>query len=179
MGIWLSVTALLAAAGRPLAPRPPALQGKLPAVSARLAASDFNLSVSPATITFNATNPDLAPVALGSASASVVWQNRNGNPGTWSLSVQADTPSFSNCPRVPISAVTVSCASAATNTRSGNCSPAFALSTSPQVVASGNQDNGTFGYSVMLSFALADNWKYIAATSPPCSLSLSYSATVP
>jgi hypothetical protein len=37
----------------------------------------------------------------------------------------------------------------------------------------------TFSYAVTLSFTLADNWKYIAETSPPCSLSLSYAATVP
>src|ERR1019366_5223638 len=180
MGIWPSVTALLAAVGRPVAPLPPTLQGKPLTVLARPAAAAFSLNVSPATITFNATNPDLAPVASGSASASVSWQSRSGNTGNWSLTVQADSPSFSNCPTVPISAVTVSCASAATNVgRSGNCSPAFALSTSPQVVAGGNQGRSTFSYAVMLSFALADNWKYIAETSPSCSLSLSYTATVP
>jgi len=180
MGVWLLVTALLAAAGRPVAPRPPTLQGRLSAVPARQAAGDFSLIISPAAITFEATNPDLAPSASGSAGASVSWRNRNGNPGSWSLTVQADSPSFSNCPMVPISAVTVSCASATTNLgRSGNCSPAFALSNAPQVVARGNQGRATFSYAVMLNFALADNWKYVAETSPSCSLSLSYIATVP
>jgi hypothetical protein len=74
----------------------------------------------------------------------------------------------------------VSCISAATNMgRSGGCSQAFALSTSPQVVAGGNQAGSTSSYSVMVGFALADNWKYIAETSPACSLSLSYTANVP
>jgi len=180
MGGWLCVTALLAAAGRPVAPRSPTLQGRQPAVQARLAAGDFSLIVSPATVTFNATNPDSAPAVSGNASASVSWQNRSGSSGNWSLTVQADSPTFSNCPMVPISAVTVSCASATTNTgRSGNCGPGFALSTSSQVVASGSQSRATFSYAVTLGFVLADNWKYVAETSPSCSLSLSYTATVP
>jgi hypothetical protein len=180
MGVWLCVTALLAAAGRPVAPRPRALQARLPTESARLGAGDFSLVISPATITFDATNPDLAPAAPGNASASVSWQNRNGSSGSWSLTVQADSPSFSNCPMVPISAVTVSCASSTTNLgRSGNCSPSFALSTAPQIVAGGSQSRATFSYAVVLGFVLADNWKYVAETSPSCSLSLSYTATVP
>jgi hypothetical protein len=180
MVVWLSVTALLAAAGRPAAPRPPTAHAKPLTAQARPAAGDFSLSVSPATITFTATNPDSAPVDLGNAGAWVSWQSRVGKAGSWSLTVQAGSPGFSNCPAIPISAVTVFCASAATNTgRSGNCSPPFALSTSPQVVARGNQGTTTFSYAVTLSFTLADNWKYTAETSPSCSLSLSYAATVP
>ena len=180
MAVWLSVTVLFAAAGRPMAPRPPALQPRPRTVSARPAAGDFSLTVSPATVTFTATNPDSAAVASGGAGASVSWQSRDGKAGTWSLTVQAGAPGFSNCPTVPIAAVTVFCASAVTNAgRSGNCSPPFALSTLPQVVAGGNQGMTTFSYAVTLSFTLADNWKYIAETSPPCSLSLSYAATVP
>jgi hypothetical protein len=96
------------------------------------------------------------------------------------LTVQADAPGFSNCPTVPISAVKVFCASATTNIGgSGNCGPALVLSTSPQVVAGGTQGRSTFSYAVTLSFALADNWQYIAETGRSCSLSLSYSATVP
>src|SRR5271166_5322652 len=116
MAVWLSVTALLAAAGRPVAPRPPASQAKPLTVSARQASGDFSLSVSPATIVFHAANPDSAPVVSGSAGASVSWQNGDGKSGNWSLTVQAGSPGFSNCPTVPISAVTVFCASAATNT---------------------------------------------------------------
>jgi hypothetical protein len=96
------------------------------------------------------------------------------------LTVQAGSAGFGNCPTVPVSAVTVSCASATTNTGgSGKCGPAFALSTSPQVVAGGNQSGSTFSYAVTLTFSLADNWKYIAETSPSCLLTLSYTATVP
>jgi hypothetical protein len=180
MVIWLSVAAFLAAAGQPAAPRPLATRSKAPTVFARPGASDFTLIVSPATITFSAVNPDLAPVDLGSASASITWQNRSGNPGNWSMTVQADSPGFGNCPTVPISAVTVSCASASANVGgSAACSPRFALSSSPQVVAAGNQARSTFSYAVTLNLTLADNWKYIAETSPSCSLSLSYTATVP
>lgn len=79
MGSWLSITALLAVAGRPSSPLPPAVQGKPHTVQARPAANNFSLTVSPAAISFSATNPDLTPVAAGSAAASVSWQNRSGN----------------------------------------------------------------------------------------------------
>src|ERR1035438_4596642 len=85
MAVWLSVTVLFAAAGRPMAPRPPALQPRPRTVSARPAAGDFSLTVSPATVTFTATNPDSAAVASGGAGASVSWQSRDGKAGTWSL----------------------------------------------------------------------------------------------
>ena len=138
------------------------------------------VNVSPATLTFDATNPDLAPAVAAHANATVSWQNRSSIPGRWDLMVRADSASFTNCPRIPVSAVTVSCVSAVTNTASsGNCRPGFALSTSPERIAGGNQTGATFSYSVALSFTLADNWRNIAESSSPCSLSLSYTATVP
>ncbi|HVN04041.1 MAG TPA: hypothetical protein VMT86_06455 [Bryobacteraceae bacterium] len=140
----------------------------------------IGLTVEPATITFDASNPDWMPTVTGSAPASISWQNLDRNPGMWSLSVQADAGAFSNCHNMPVSAVTVSCASAITNAgKSGACRPPLTLSASPQVVASGKQGAATFNYSVSLTFALADDWKYIAQTNPPCALSLTYIATVP
>lgn len=184
MEVWLAVTALLAAGPAapvwPAAPRLPVLPGKRPAVVARPAAGFIHLSISPAIVTFDATNPDWMPMASGDAGASLSWQNPIGSQGAWSLTVQADSAVFANCRTVPISAVTVSCVSAVTNTsRSGNCRQPFHLSASPQIVAGGRQGMTTFSYDVALTFTLADNWKYIAQTSPPCSLSLSYTATVP
>lgn len=183
MCAWLSITLLLAAAGppvavRPVSPKPP--NGLRMAVAPLVVpGATFALNVTPATITFSATNPDLAPVDSGSAAASVSWQY-NSNIGAWNLTVQANTSSFSNCGTVPVSAVSVSCTSVYTHPAgSGFCGPPFTLSTSPQAVVSGTNKNPTDTYAVTLNFTLADNWKYIAQTSPSCSLSLSYVATLP
>jgi hypothetical protein len=46
-------------------------------------------------------------------------------------------------------------------------------------VASGLDTTSTLNYSATISFTLADNWKYIAETSPACTLSLTYIANVP
>lgn len=184
MTAWLLLSAWLAAAGtpavakpiaHPLPNRPPLARGLSVAPAAT-----FTLNVSPATISFTATNPDSSPVDAGSSAATVSWQNLDFSQGSWNLTVQALSPGFTNCPTVPISAVTVSCASAsATIGGSASCSAPFTLSTSPQVVAGGNQALLTYSYSISLNFSLNDNWKYIAETSPSCSLSLSYVATAP
>jgi hypothetical protein len=47
------------------------------------------------------------------------------------------------------------------------------------VIAGAKQGSSTFNYAVVLNFTLADSWNYIAETSSACSLSLSYTATVP
>lgn len=184
MGGWLSITMLLAAVGPPAAVRPVSPQPtnglRRAGTSKAIPAANFSLTVSPAAITFSATNPDTAPVDSGSSTASISWSNLDFNTGAWSLTVQASSASFSSCPTVPVSAVTVSCASVSTSIGgTGTCSPSFGLSTSAQTVASGNQGTLTYNYTVTLNFTLADNWKYIAETSPSCSLSLSYVATVP
>lgn len=181
---WLTTTLWLAAAGLPVAappaahtlpPRPQKTHGFKVAPAAT-----FNVNVSPGTISFNAINPDSSPVDAGSSAASVTWQNLDFNEGAWTLTVQATSSSFTNCSTVPISAVTVSCASVSTSIGgSGSCSAPFTLTTSPQVVAGGNQSFITYSYSVAVNFTLNDSWKYIAETSPSCSLSLSYVATVP
>jgi hypothetical protein len=143
-------------------------------------ANSFTVTVTPATVSFNATNPTSVPVVAGSATATATWENLDLNSGPWNLTVQAVAGSFANCPTVPVSAVTVSCSSVATFIGgTGACAAPFRLSTSPQVVASGNQEALTFNYTINLNFTLADSWKYIAQTSPSCSLSLSYTATVP
>jgi len=185
MGAWLSITMLLAAAGppvavRPVSPKPPNGLRKAGATSG-IPAADFAISATPAAITFSATNPDLAPIDSGNSTASVGW-TLSGNPGTgpWNLTVQAGSPSFGNCPSVPASAITVSCASVHTHPAgSGTCSPPFTLSTSAQAVAAGTTKNPTDTFTITLNFSLADSWKYIGETSPSCSLSLSYVATVP
>jgi hypothetical protein len=182
MGAWLFIAMCMAAAGPPVAPRPasPAPQNSLRKAASVAPAAGFTVNVSPAAIAFSATDPDTAPVDAGSGPASITWQNLDFTQGAWSLTVQAGSAGFTNCATVPVSAVTVSCATVSTSIGgSGACSAPFTLSTSAQTVAGGTQSVLTYSYSVTINFTLADNWKYIAETSPSCSLSLSYIANVP
>jgi hypothetical protein len=163
-------------AGRPVSLRP--VRGKTSLVAPH-AAGNFTLNASPASISFNASNPQTSPVVAGSSTSSITWSILSGGD-TWELTVQAASPSFTNCPFVPISAVTVTCASASVGSFGGSaaCAGAFPLSTTPTRVAGGNEGVVALNYSVTLNFTLADSWKYIAEISPACSLSLTYKADV-
>ena len=140
----------------------------------------FTVTVTPATLTFTATNPGTAPVVAAGWPTVVSWQVVSGG-SNWSLRVKADSPRFANCPTVPISAVTVSCASASVVPAGGTsgCSGPFALSTADTQVAGGSEGPVAYAYSVTINFTLADSWKYIAQTNPLCFLSLTYKADVP
>jgi hypothetical protein len=173
---WLSIALLAAAAARP----PATPVAKLRPMAAAPQAGNFTLTVSPATISFSATNPATVPVVAGSATATASWSIYSyGN--NWTLKVQAASSTFTNCSTVPVSAVTVSCSSVSVS-GSGNsksCAASFPLSTTAQTVASGSEGTFSLNYSATISFTLADNWKYIAETSPACTISLTYTANVP
>ena len=164
------------ASGRPVVPG----QKVRSMAQAAMQAANFTLDATPATITFNATNPGTAPVVAGSATASVTWQVLSGG-NNWSLKVQASAPTFVNCPTVPVSAVTVTCASASGGALGGSatCAGSFPLSTTAVQVAGGAEGLIAYNYSVTINFTLADRWKYIAETNPACSVSLTYTANVP
>ena len=175
---WILIVVLLATAAHP--PVAPVGKPHVWAAAQPQATGNFTLTVSPATITFNAHNPGTLPVVAGSSAATASW-SALGSGNNWSLTVQAGSSTFANCSAVPISAVTVSCSSVNVFGLggSGSCAGPFPLSTTPQLVASGSEGLVSLTYSVTLSFTLADSWKYIAETSPACSLSLTYTATVP
>ncbi|MGA2113332.1 MAG: hypothetical protein ABSH56_01115 [Bryobacteraceae bacterium] len=175
---WLS-TALLAAmaSGRPANP----VQKPHAMAASPQAGANFTLNVTPAAIAFAATNPGTIPVVAGSAVANASWTALSLLGGNWSLSVQAAAPTFANCSTVPVSAVTVSCASVSVVGLggSGTCTGSFPLSTTPQIVASGSTGIVSLNYSITIAFTLADSWQYIAEMSPACTLSLTYTANVP
>ena len=133
-------------------------------------------TISPWTITFSSPNPDAGPVN-GSSTATVQW-SMHGNPtALWSLTVQATSSSMTGCGAVPVSAIQVQCTSLTSGATgaSGSCSSgSFALSTSPQTIASGaKQGNGNSGSTVAtVAFTFTDAWKYPASSS--CSLQLTY-----
>ena len=153
-----------------------------PAVSLPVAAAATvsSLAVSPATISFAATDPDVTPSVAGNSLATVTWSLSNGSNVNWTLSVQAGAGSFTGCSTVPTSAVTVACSSAtASKGQAPICSASFPLSTSSQQVAGGKELSGpgSATYTIVISYSLADSWKYVASSS--CPLNLTYTLNAP
>ncbi len=170
MSHLLLITVLLASvAGKPVSTpaRPRALV--LPAASAQV----VTMTATPGTISFSAANPD-SPLVVGSAPANIYWFQNGQNRKTWTLSVQSSTATFTNCPRVPVSAVTVTCSGITVNGTSQPCGPAVSLSTTPQVIANGLEGSGVSFYYVTLNFTFTDSWTYTAELNPKCALSLTY-----
>ena len=179
----LSIVVLSAAAAA-LRPAAPPRKLHTAANVKPMASDDFTLNVSPATITFTTTsNPGTNPVVAGSSAATATWTTLSHRANNnWTLTVNAAAVSFTNCPWVPVSAVTVTCSSAGVSESGATavCSGAFPLSTTAQQVAGGSMDNRfSYNYTVTINFTLADSWKYIAEQNPACSLSLNYLANVP
>jgi len=174
---WLSIALLAAVVAKPPTVIP---IGRSRPTAGLPQAGNFTLTVTPATIAFSATSPTTLPVVAGSSTATATWTSiSSGN--NWSLTVQSGSPAFTNCSTVPVSAVTVTCSSASVVGLGGSatCAGAFPLSTTAQTVASGSEGLVSLDYSVTIGFTLADNWKYIAETSPACTIALTYLANVP
>lgn len=172
---WLPISILLASGVvRPVVP-----PGKPRAVTIQpLAGPVLNMTATPSTISFQATNPD-SPSDPGSSAATVTWNANGGNNKSWSLTVRSYSSAFTGCATVPVSAVTVSCSSATiTGNGTGTCSAPFALSTTPQQLVSGREGSNNASYTITLTFTLTDSWRYIAKLSPQCSLALTYTANL-
>ncbi len=142
------------------------------------------ISVVPANINFNATDPDF-PSVSGSSAATGTFSMTGGAPSrNWTFSVQAGASNFTGCTTVPASAVTVTCSSA-TNSNSGGsagtavCSAPFSLSTTAQQVAGGREGSSSDSYTITINYTLTDSWKFIAATAPTCPITLTYTADAP
>jgi hypothetical protein len=133
----------------------------------------------PSTITFTSSDPDLG--ATGSAIVTItVAKAMNNHP--WTLTVQASSSTLTNCTSVPVSAIRASCSGVVVSgtggvSPTGSCSAPFSLSTAPTQLAGGNQGNQTETYTINVAYPFNDNWQYSGASSPACSLTLSYTAT--
>jgi hypothetical protein len=135
-----------------------------------------NMNVSPSTITFVATDPDLG---VTPQAVTVTW-TATGGIVPWTLKGMASSATFTGCPTVPVSAVKVTCTSAsAPFLGSANCSGATQLSTTAAQIAGGNEALFGGNYTVTLTLTLADSWKYIAKQIPQCTLNLTYTANLP
>ncbi len=177
MAPWILIPILLAGgAARPVArgPRPVVVQRQLAGTDPAI-----TLIATPASISFSASNPDSAGVPAN-AVTTITWRANGDSRMPWLLTIQADSSSLGSCPRVPVSAVTVTCSQAAVSHGGiGICSPSMTLADSPRVIAAGMEAAANASYQVNLAFTLADSWKYVAQLNPPCSLTLSYTAYVP
>ena len=131
------------------------------------------LRATPSTIPFTANNPGSS--IAGGTVATVGWNIIYGkNRSTWTLRVGTTSSSFSGCPTVPESAVRVKCTSASADGGgqvSAGCN-VTSFTTLPSTlpglpVASGDEGNASsHNYNVVLSYQLADSWRYIANICP-------------
>jgi hypothetical protein len=142
-----------------------------------------SLTATPGTIQFTANDPGSA--VTGNSSATVQWTITGGVSGnTWTLSVYADSATFTGCSTVPASAVGVTCTSAThTGTRpTATCQPGgpFTLPTTApgQQLASGNEGNaGAHTFTVVLAYQFTDSWEFIANAS--CPITITYTVNAP
>lgn len=140
-------------------------------------------SGSPATITFNATNPATSPTDSGSSASTITFTTKGGSHArAWTVQVEATSANFGGgCPStVPVTQVIVTCGSAIVGGGgggTGGCSGPFNLSTAFQTVASGTESttNGAT-YTVTINFTFTDSWAYLPYASA-CTAPLSYTIT--
>lgn len=134
----------------------------------------------PSSINFTAPDPDY-PIVPASSPARISWRGNGSDGGpNWTLWVQADASAFDSCPGVPASKITVSCQTAQGDGGvTAACAPSGGLSASPRMLATGTQVNGAKQYSVVMTFTLEDSWRHVAATTPPCTLNLTYTVDFP
>jgi hypothetical protein len=139
------------------------------------------LTATPSTISFAANNPGSS--VAGNTSATVKWNITGGFFGTWTLSVYANSATFTGCTTVLASAVSVQCSSATKNSglgASASCdSSSFVTlpSTAPGLeLATGSEGLGASSYTVVLNYQLTDSWGYIANT---CPLIITYTVNAP
>jgi len=141
------------------------------------------MSATPSPIQFTANDPGSA--VAGNSTATVAWTITGGASGnTWTLSVYANSTTFTGCTTVPASAVGVTCTSAThTGTRpTATCQsggPYTLPTTAPgQQVASGNEGNATaHTFTVVLTYQFKDSWSYIANAN--CPLTITYTVNAP
>jgi hypothetical protein len=146
----------------------------------------YNMSASPSSISFTSTDPDLGTVA-GSAAATVTFSMFFGTASnTWTLSVSSASSTFTggSCTTIPASAITATCSSVSDSSfggtaATGACGAAAKLSTTGKTIVSGSEGTIFDTLTVTVNFTLSDSWAYIAATSPTCPLSITYTLNAP
>lgn len=175
LGVGLAIAACVASAPaqRRGSPPPAKPTAALAARRAILAAARFgsgSLTVTPAEVDFNASNPTLQPVvpATTPVRAYVSVTTPKGKQAHWSLSVRAMGPSFnSGAGAIPVSAVTwVTTGSLLSG--DGTVRPragAATLATTRVVTARGTEGTvAPFQALVTCNFRFHDSWTYVPDT---------------
>lgn len=140
-------------------------------------------SLTPTALSFAAADPDQGGPAPQLVSIAIRLE-RTAVQRPWTLYVESETEAMAGCGSIPASALTAACSSA--NHDSGNnsgkaycaASP-VQVSTSRAVVAYGNQGNRDHNLWITLQISMADSWRYQAALSPACTISLRYTLDAP
>jgi hypothetical protein len=135
-------------------------------------------AVTPATVNFAATGPGTLPSVLGAPITTYTYTGvAGGGAGTLSVSATGFAGGGA-CASIPISAMTVTCASAKSSLTCATVTCAAgsqSLTTAGVTVASGTIGGGcTPNITITLNYNFADNWKYTAET---CTLLVTYNAS--
>lgn len=141
-----------------------------------------SFTVSPGALSFMAVDPDTGGPAPQTSTVAAQFQGGLFRP--WMLYAQVESPSLESCGQVPASALRLTCQSATItsflNLGSAACNSAvLPLSTTPQIVAQGNQGIFINRLTVNVRLAFTDQWRYPAALAPACSVSVRYTVDIP
>jgi hypothetical protein len=136
-----------------------------------LYATVSNFSVTPSSVTFTSSNPDLS--VTGVPATTTVSFRTKANPAAFTVHVKAVTPNFSGCNTPPASAVTVSCSSASGVT----CAAAAALSNSGNGTTAATGSGNHNPASLVLTYNFQDSWNYLQGAS--CSINTQIIYTEP
>ncbi len=139
-----------------------------------------SFTVTPTALNFTATDPDTGGPAAQSSTAVIRFSGALFRP--WTLYVQAEGPTLTNCGSIPASALILRCSTASINgwLDSASCNASsIPLSTTPATLAAGNQGIFSTAITVNLQVSFADSWRYRAALAPACTVSLRYTADLP
>lgn len=139
--------------------------------------------ITPTQLSFTAIDPDQGGPAPQSTAATFRLLGPNVQ-SPWTLYVESESASMSGCGSIPASALKVTCTSAShdsgNNSGKAYCAASpVAVSTSRAVAAYGNQGNRDHNVRVDLQVTMADSWRYQAALSPSCTISLRYTVDAP
>lgn len=142
-----------------------------------------SFTVTPAALNFAAIDPDTGGPAVQSSTALTRLTN-TGVQRPWTLYVESDTATLAGCTHIPASALVVTCTIATldSNNMSGKAyckSSPVQVSTTRSVIAYGTQGNRDVTITAGFQVAFTDSWRYRAALSPACTVSLRYTMDAP
>ncbi|MBA3973036.1 MAG: hypothetical protein C0504_02320 [Candidatus Solibacter sp.] len=139
-----------------------------------------SFTVTPSALSFTAADPDTGGPAAQSSTAVIRFNGAFFRP--WTLYVQSEGPTLTNCGSIPASALVLRCTSESgkgfLGSTSCNASP-IPLSTTSATHAAGNQGIFNSAITANLQVTFAGTWRYRAALAPACTASIRNTADLP